>query len=139
MADEGSEDTFTYKVGGRDIVFRKTTMSQLMMMQRIVRRTEAQMHAAAKDPQTIQELMSQLNDMAFEAIESRFVDRTDLEFVHLGVLRGTISQEDLMPILSNGKTGTAAPDDADPVPAKRARKAPAKKATTKPASRRAAR
>ena len=101
MADKGSEDTFTYKLGGRDIVFRKTSMSQLMMMQRMVRRTQQQMHAVADDPKAIGELVAGLNDMAFEAIESRFTDPLDLQFVHLGVIRGEITLEEISRVVAS--------------------------------------
>ena len=141
MADEGNADTFEYTIAGRVMVFKKTTPSQLMMMQRLVRRVQQQMHAVAGQPEKVAELVAQLNDMMFEAVESRFVDPLDILVVHTEILRGNVTEEHLMPILSNGNSRAEQPDDdADPVPAKRTRKAAAaKKAPGKPASRRAAR
>lgn len=129
MADEGNADTFTYTLAGREVPFFKATQAQLLMMQRIVQRIQRQMHAAADDPERLSELIMQLHNFAFEAVESRFADPLDLIFVEQEVLRGNISQEEIFGILSNGNPRSRQPDDdADPAPAKRARKASAKKA-----------
>ena len=129
MADEGSADTFTYTLAGREILFFKATQAQLLMMQRIVQRIQRQMHAAQDHPETVSDLIVQLHNFAFEAVESRFADPADLTFVEQEVLRGNISQEQIFGILSNGNAHNNTPDDdADPAPAKRGRKAPAKKA-----------
>lgn len=129
MADEGSADTFVYTLAGREITFLKTTQAQLLMMQRIVARIQRQMHAAAQDPEAVSQLIADLNNFAFEAAESRFIDPADLVFVEQQVLRGNISQEEIFGILSNGVRRERQPDDdADPAPAKRGRKSPAKKA-----------
>ena len=130
MADEGNADTFTYTLAGREILFFKATQAQLLMMQRIVQRIQRQMHAAQDHPEIVSDLIVQLHNFAFEAVESRFADPADLTFVEQEVLRGNISQEQIFGILSNGNAHNNAPDDdADPAPAKRAgRKAPAKKA-----------
>lgn len=136
MADKGSADTFEYELAGRVITFRRTTSAQLLMLQRMVTKIQQQLHLAAENPDVISELMSQLNSIAFEAAESRFIDPADLEFVQIEVLRGNISQEQIMGIISNGKVAAASEpdDDADPAPPKRVRKA----AVTKPAARRRA-
>jgi hypothetical protein len=140
MADKGSEDTFEYELAGRVMVFRKTTRAQLMMLQRMLGQLQEQMHRAADDPETVGALLSQLNDIAFEAAESRFINPLDLAHVQREVLRGNVEESDIYRILSNGGSAvTPVPDDADPAPAKRTRKAVAKKAPGKPASRRAAR
>jgi hypothetical protein len=140
MADKGSADTFEYELAGRMMVFRKTTRAQLMMLQRMLGQLQDQMNRAADDPETVGALLSQLNDIAFEAAESRFTNPLDLAHVQKEVLRGNVEETDIYAILSNGtKTVTVPDDDADPVPAKRVRKAAAKKAPGRPASRRAAR
>jgi hypothetical protein len=141
MADKGSADTFEYELAGRMMVLRKTTRSQLMMLQRMLGQLQDQMHRAADDPETVGALLSQLNDIAFEAAESRFTNPLDLAHVQREVLRGNVEESDIYAILSNGNKAVAPPDDdADPVPAKRARKAAVKKAAAKkPATRRAAR
>jgi hypothetical protein len=131
MADEVSADTFEYTLAGREMVFKKTERSQLMMLQRIVRRIEQQMHGVADKPEQVSALATQLSDVAFEAVESRFTDPADLHFVTTHILRGVIVEDDLWAILSNGRKANEAPDDdADPAPAKKA----AKKATKKAAS-----
>jgi hypothetical protein len=140
MADKVSGDTFEYELAGRVMVFRKTTRAQLMMLQRMLGQLQEQMRQAADDPEAVGALLSKLNDIAFEAAESRFTDPSDLDHVRLEVLRGNVEESDIYAILSNGgKVAQPAADDADPTPTKRVRKAPAKKAAGKPASRRATR
>lgn len=135
MADEVSADTFEHTLAGRKMVFKKTERSQLMMLQRIVRRIEQQMHGVADKPEQVSALATQLSDVAFEAVESRFTDPADLEFVTRHVLRGVIVEDDLWAILSNGRKANEAPDDdADPAPAKKVAKAAAKKTAKKAAS-----
>lgn len=138
MADKGNEDTFEYTIAGRNITFRKTSRAQLMMLQRMTKQLHQQMLAVADNPEHVGELITELNDMAFEAAESRFIDPTDLVFVRTEILRGNVQEADVFAILSNGNRQAFEPDDdTDPAPAKRTtKKAAAKKA---PASRRGSR
>lgn len=140
MADEGNADTFEYELNGRVMILRKTSSAQLMMLQRMVRQLNERIGKAASDETRLSELMTQLNDMVFEAAESRFIDPSDLTFVQTEILRGKLEQEDIYPILFNGhKPAASLDDDADPAPAKKPRKAPAKKVPSRPAQRRGAR
>lgn len=137
MADEGSADTFEYTLAGRTLTFYKTGHGQLLMLERLGRSIMAQMQALGPEQlDKVKELGTKLNDMAFEVAESRFTNPEDLEFVRMEVLRGNITEVDIFRILANGVVRTEVDDDADPVTAKRVKKAPAKKA---PASRRGTR
>lgn len=134
MADEGNKDTFEYTIAGRTMVFHKTGRAQLMMLQRMVRQIQQRMLAVNDDPEKVGELLSELNDMAFEAAESRFTDPLDLQFVRTEVLRGNVEESEIFAILSNGVKRAMADDDADPVPVKRTKKAAVPKKA--PANRR---
>lgn len=133
MADEGSEDTFEYELAGRTIVFYKTTRPQLQMLQRLLRRIQTQMADVADEPEKLADLLTQLNDLTFEAVESRFVNPLDLMFVEKEIIRGNITEQQLNGILTNGKqTAPELADDLDPpAPKRAAKKAAVKKAVKK--------
>lgn len=137
MADEGTADTFEYELAGRTMILRKIKHGQQMMLQRIASRTLAQARAAEEkgDLETMAQLLSELEDTAFEVIESQFIDPEDLAFVEREVLRGKVTDTQVKRILANGNPVAAEPDDdEDPAPAKKPRKAPAKKAVKKAAA-----
>lgn len=140
MADEGSADTFEYTIAGRTMWFLKSSQSQLIMLDRMGRQIRMRIDAT-EDPDEMRTLLDQMNDMAFETAESRFTSSDDLDFVRREILRGNVELEDVYGILANGNRQSPPDDDADPVPAKKTRKAPAKKAAVKraPASRRGTR
>lgn len=136
MADEGNADTFVYTLAGRDITFRKTTQAQLLLMQRMLRKVMKRAEAMAQDSDALGDLMIEINDMTFEAVESRFTDPEDLLFVQREILRGNISEHQINSILTNGRPVVIEPDDdADPPKPKRVSKAAPKKTATRRAAR----
>lgn len=112
------------------------------MLERLGRSLMAQMeNLGPQELDKVRELGARLSDIAFEVAESRFTSPEDLEFARMEVLRGNITEVEIFRILANGVPRTEEPDDdADPVPAKRVKKAPVKAAAKKvPASRRGTR
>lgn len=137
MTDEGNADTFEYPVNGRVLTLRKISRAQLEMLRRYVDGLQAKAVVAveAEDVPTILTLRKKISDATWTAVESQFLISDDLEWVQLEVLAGRITEEQLLPLLSNGYKAVDTPDDADPVTPKRpGRKAPAKKAAAKKAA-----
>ena len=131
MADEGSADTFEYPINGRVLTLRKISMAQLEMLRRYIDSMEAKAAVAveAGDAATVVTIAGKMNTATWTAVESQFLNPDDLEWVQLEVLAGRITEEELLPLLSNGHKRDIVDDDADVAPAKRAgRKSPAKKA-----------
>lgn len=131
MADKGNGDTFEHVLAGRTMVFKKTSGTQMLVLQRYANVLKEQIDAAAEadDADKITELVGKLNNITWETVESRFTDPADLEWVQTKVVTGVLGEADLLAILTNGYKRPVEPDDdADPAPAKKAtKKAPAKK------------
>lgn len=143
MADEGSEGTFEYTVGGRLLTFKMVQRGQIIMLNRYVeslRRTAAQLKEA-EDLDGMIKIGNKINDATWTTVESQFTNPEDLEWVQMEIIAGRVDERDLLPLLSNGVKRIEPDDDAEPVAIKRpGRKAPAKKAAAKKApAKRAAR
>lgn len=139
MADEGSADTFEYPLGGRTLVLKKIHHGQVVMLERYWESMSAKADSArdSGDLEEAMRLVKKASGAFWRVVESQFLSQDDLEFVQEEILLGRLTEADLGPIISNGETRTATPDDdADPAPAKRAgRKAPAKKPVKRAAKR----
>lgn len=139
MADKGNGDTFEHVLAGRTMVFRKTSGTQMLVLQRYANVLKEQIDAAVEtdDAAKIAELVGKLNNITWETVESRFTDPADLEWVQTKVVTGVLGEADLLAILTNGYKRPAEPDDdADPAPAKKAvKKAVKKTANPRRASR----
>lgn len=120
MTAEGNADTFVYPLSGRDITFLKTQPQQLTMLRRYTQVQQALMvkAEAAKDERAYIDAATRIHEAAWTAVESRFTDPDDLEFVRLEVIAGKLGEGELFVILSNGVKATVPDDDADPVVAK---------------------
>lgn len=144
MADKGSEDTFVHTLAGREMVFEKTQPGQLIMMRRYVAELQVRLAAAERDSNDDErvKVLTQIHEVAWTAVESRFTSVDDLDFARMSIITGKLTAPELFVILSNGET-TAVPaeDDADPVRMKQrtvagnAKKA-AKKAAPTPRAKR---
>lgn len=112
------------------MVFKKTSTTQMLVLQRYAQHLKEQMDVAveAKDEVALAALVTKLNNITWETVESRFTDPDDLDFVRTKIVTGVLGEEDLLRILTNGYKRPAGPDDdADPKPA--VKKAAKKKAT----------
>lgn len=144
MEDKGNVGTFEYELAGRMIVFKKTTHTQMIVLQRYATVIKEQIDAAAQaeDSDKMTELVGKLNNITWETVESRFTNPEDLAFVQTKIVTGVLDEADLLMVLTNGYKKPAEPDDdADPKPVRK--KAAVKKATPaqqrKATNRRAAR
>lgn len=135
MADKGTGDTFEKTLAGKVITFKRMQATQLMMLQRYVEQLETQMKAAAaaQDSAAVGELMRTITNTVFAAVESLFVNPDDINHVQIGIITGTVSDNDLYSILGGDAPGAA--DDEDPAPIKRAPRAAAKKPVKATSSR----
>lgn len=126
MADEGTSDTFEKMLGGRLITFRRLGKAQLLMLTRYVAVAQEELNKAieAEDGAAVDALLNKMNNATWSAVESLFINKDDIEHVQMGIISGTISDTDVLGVLS-GKDDTPAPaDDEDPpAPKKRAKKA----------------
>lgn len=140
MADSGGADTFEYTINGRVLVFHKIDQGQLIMLERYVdtQRAKAAKMVEAEDLDGVIEIGKKINKAVWTTVESQFTSPDDLEWVQMEIIARRLTEDDLIPLLSNGITRTPVQDDADPPPpVKRpGRKAPAKKAAKKAAPRR---
>src|SRR5688572_25409024 len=126
MADKGNEDTFEHVLAGRTMVFKKTSGTQMLVLQRYANVLKEQIDKAAEagDDEAITKLVGKLNNITWETVESRFTSPEDLEWVQMKVVTGVLGEADLLAILTNGyKRPTEPDDDADPAPKRAAKKA----------------
>lgn len=141
MAEQVSADTFEYTLNGRVLIFKKSQLSQIVMLNRYVDRLQQQAAAMfdSKDLDGILAINRKINEATWAAVESQFTRTEDLEWVQMEIIARRLDEGDLLPLLSNGIKKADIPDDADPAPVKKpGRKAPAKKAAKKAPTRRAA-
>lgn len=139
MDDMADEETFEHELAGRMMVFKKTSPTQMLALQRYAQQLKDKIDVAveAEDEMELVKLVGTLNSITWETVESRFTDPDDLTFVQLKVATGILNEADLLTILTNGYKRPPEPDDdADPKPAG---KKPVKKAAkATPAQRRKA-
>ena len=83
MDDMADEETFEHELAGRMMVFKKTSTTQMLVLQRYAQHLKEQMDVAveAKDEVALAALVTKLNNITWEAVESRFTDPDDLDFV----------------------------------------------------------
>jgi hypothetical protein len=132
MADKGNEDTFEHELAGRTMVFKKTSGTQMLVLQRYANVLKEKFEAAAEagDEVEVTKLAKKLENITWETVESRFTSEEDLDWVQMKVVTGVLAEADLLAILTNGYKRPVEPDDdADPAPKKAAKKV-ARKATT---------
>lgn len=117
MADEG---TFSYTVAGRDMVFKNMTLSRISLLQRLVDKLQVQIRTASTD-EDARVFSAKLYNLIWTTVESQFTSQDDLDTAQTAILTGNIDEDDLLPLLSNGKKRPdPQPDDADPPVKKRA-------------------
>lgn len=138
MVEEAPVDTFPLTLGGREILFKKVTLGMMAAARRYMDSIMAKMVAAsaANDDSEAMRLHDEYNQAILDVIDSRFVDPADQDWTVRQMMMGTISVQDLLPVMTNGTVQMTLPaDDADVVKKKPAgKKAPAKKVAVKKAS-----
>lgn len=122
MSDEAK--TFTMKLAGRDIEFRRSNLGQIIMLQRTayraIQRAQEETDETARVTGASKGMVKVL-----DFVDSLVVKDEDREFIEAQMLAGTIEWEDLMRVLSGGKDDVVADDEAPAKPVKRApRKSP---------------
>lgn len=122
MSDEVS-DVFPLTLAGREIMFRRPKLGQVIVLERTARRLMKQAESDGKDQG---EAMTIAVVRTLDFIETLMVHDADKQFVEDQMLAGSIDWQDLMKAMTGeGDSGTA--DDEAPKPRKRVKAAAAAK------------
>lgn len=116
MSDEAPA-TFTMTLGGRDILFKRPLLGQILILQRTAKRRIAE---AENDPEDEGKALTAAMIKTLDFIETLIVHEQDRQFVEDGMFNGTIDYRDLLKAMSGGQTVSETADDEAPKPVKRA-------------------
>lgn len=115
-------DTFTMTLAGRRILFRKTHVGQIMMLQRTAMRSVTQAAEEGQDELTRINAVSTGILKVLDFIDKLIVNPGDRQFIEDKMLEGTITWEQLVACLGGGRQEQEVADDEAPQPKKTAAK-----------------
>ncbi len=131
MADEAT--TFTMELAGRQVGFKRPTLGQVIMLQRMATRSRAAAENSQSDDRV--DHMTNIMVKTLDFIETLILEPEDREFVEEQMIAGTIDYTDLLAALSGGKRDEETADDQAPRPRRAASKKVAKPVAKTVASR----
>lgn len=114
MSDEVS-DTFTMTLAGREIMFRRPKLGQVIVLERTARRL---MKKAESDGKDQGEAMTIAVVRTLDFIETLMIHDADRQFVEDEMLAGNIDWQDLMKAMT-GEGNSETADDEAPKPRRR--------------------
>lgn len=115
MSDEAV--TFSMKLAGRDVLFRRPLLGQIIVLRRNAQRKMKQAEGEAGDAgQALTAALIKIMDF----IETLIVSEQDKEFVEEAMLAGTVDWQDLLRALSGGQDDEPVADDEPAKPVKKA-------------------
>lgn len=113
MSDEVS-DTFALTLAGRQVMFRRAKLGQILMLQRSAQRMITR---AESDENDQGKSMTEAVIKTLDFVETLIVTEDDRQFVEDQMLAGTIDYIDVLAAL--GGKGDLTPDDEEPKAVKR--------------------
>jgi len=123
-------------LAGREVMFRKATLGQVLMLQRMYVRAAKASEDLQGDQERI-DMMGSAMVKVLDFIDTLIIDPDDRQFVEDGMYAGTIDYKDLVGALGGQKADPSPADDAAPVRKPSATKRAASKKVAKSVASRA--
>lgn len=123
MSDEDVK-TFPMILAGREIMFKRPALGQILMLQRIAMRNMNRAKQTGDEQERLR-ATTEAVVKTLDFIDTLIINEEDRQFVEDGMLAGTIEYDEVMAALSGGQKEDPIEDDATPMPKILAKKKPA--------------